>query len=730
MILSFAIFLTFFSAPVSTTAFTTAGVHPNSHPTGEANYTSAFGGNRPLLNLTAQHGTPIGLVSRLSRSGGELPPAKKIFSPLQRGPSHGIRVGGAPAVASVSSRGSDSPGSSPAYSPGVPARGASPGRGATLHSVAPRPGEAHSKSSPGSLQRHSRSSSAWPRGRGLNTGGPLPPSLPLANLSGSPTGPSEPAPTTENYSVKQRGEEENKPPLGMISWGPIFDSMEVNRPEEKLFSSSRRAQDEEREDVRAPIDKVILAVMEANRDPAQQREAEQSEEPSDALEVEEDALEVEEYHRAMRGLTASGAQKTGNITQKLSAEFVSQEGSSSGAEEVRAPTAPRTASARPPRLPSSRRVSSSSPAISAIHDGFAKVHPVLSPRGERTLTRSSTPLRGAARDHDCTTRAQDELRELAVAEEVRTKRLFSSTHEEDSVAPPDSSHDHNLGGGRPPAPHTVTRFTSGVLRSPAHTVTRFTSGVVLPGDENVLSAVVRTVEDVSSGVAVEDFSEGAAHCSALLAVITAEERGSLVAQERGSLSPGGQAQRNNCLDGGLLVPAPSSEGNVENPAAVKSSSADEKIMEREDPSSAVQSSSTHKNHHVFSFGDFHGDYERFRGVLQAAGVASLPEGGVYTAADRQAVEWLGGGGSSSTTPSKNITVVFVGDIIDKGPQPFSIYVAIFLLQEQAELSGGRVELLLGNHEMMRMNDDFSQAGSVEEFHHEQTVDRKAWIHYW
>lgn len=77
---------------------------------------------------------------------------------------------------------------------------------------------------------------------------------------------------------------------------------------------------------------------------------------------------------------------------------------------------------------------------------------------------------------------------------------------------------------------------------------------------------------------------------------------------------------------------------------------------------------------VYAFGDFHGDYERFRGLLQGAGVAVLPADGMSGGPDKWAqVQWLGG----------NAVVVIVGDVVCRGPQPYSIYVSIAVLRELA-----------------------------------------------
>lgn len=112
-----------------------------------------------------------------------------------------------------------------------------------------------------------------------------------------------------------------------------------------------------------------------------------------------------------------------------------------------------------------------------------------------------------------------------------------------------------------------------------------------------------------------------------------------------------------------------------------------------------------ENPHTFAFGDFHGDYERFRGLLQGAGVALLPESLDNGAADRAQIQWLAG----------TSQIVIMGDVVDKGPRPFSIYTAVFVLKELAFGHGGKLHLLFGNHEQMRIGGDYSQAGSVEEF---------------
>lgn len=119
---------------------------------------------------------------------------------------------------------------------------------------------------------------------------------------------------------------------------------------------------------------------------------------------------------------------------------------------------------------------------------------------------------------------------------------------------------------------------------------------------------------------------------------------------------------------------------------------------------------------VFAFGDIHGDYTRFRGLLHASGLAYLPAS--LESLDLQSqIRWLGG----------ESVAVFVGDIVDKGKQPFSVYAAIAILKRLAEKESGKIELLFGNHDLMRMNGDVSQVGLTNiDFRYEQVVDRSVW----
>jgi hypothetical protein len=85
---------------------------------------------------------------------------------------------------------------------------------------------------------------------------------------------------------------------------------------------------------------------------------------------------------------------------------------------------------------------------------------------------------------------------------------------------------------------------------------------------------------------------------------------------------------------------------------------------------------------IFAVGDVHGDYQRLVDLLAGAGVI----GGIPPAPDR--VVWSAG----------RAVLVFTGDLIDKGPDAVGVIVMLQALQPAAAASGGRVVVLMGNHE--------------------------------
>lgn len=94
---------------------------------------------------------------------------------------------------------------------------------------------------------------------------------------------------------------------------------------------------------------------------------------------------------------------------------------------------------------------------------------------------------------------------------------------------------------------------------------------------------------------------------------------------------------------------------------------------------------------VVAIGDVHGAYERFVGMLRAAG---LTDG-------RQ--RWSGG----------RAHLVQTGDVLDRGPDSRKVVDLIRRLEREAAAAGGRVHALLGNHEFMRVVGDWRYVSAGE-----------------
>ena len=86
---------------------------------------------------------------------------------------------------------------------------------------------------------------------------------------------------------------------------------------------------------------------------------------------------------------------------------------------------------------------------------------------------------------------------------------------------------------------------------------------------------------------------------------------------------------------------------------------------------------------LIAVGDLHGDYEAFLEILRAAGV--IDARGRWSAADA--------------------TFVQTGDIADRGPDSLRIIRHLMRLQRAAARAGGRVVVLVGNHEAMNVTGD-------------------------
>jgi hypothetical protein len=85
---------------------------------------------------------------------------------------------------------------------------------------------------------------------------------------------------------------------------------------------------------------------------------------------------------------------------------------------------------------------------------------------------------------------------------------------------------------------------------------------------------------------------------------------------------------------------------------------------------------------IFAMGDVHGDYQRLVALLAGAGVI----GGIPSAPEHPV--WTGG----------RAVLVFTGDMIDKGPDAVGVLALLRALQPAAAAAGGRVVVLMGNHE--------------------------------
>lgn len=86
---------------------------------------------------------------------------------------------------------------------------------------------------------------------------------------------------------------------------------------------------------------------------------------------------------------------------------------------------------------------------------------------------------------------------------------------------------------------------------------------------------------------------------------------------------------------------------------------------------------------LFVMGDIHGEYDNLIAVLRNAGIVD-EQGG-----------WVGG----------RAHLVVVGDMLDRGPNATRVLWFLYGLERDAARKGGRVHVLLGNHEVMVMTND-------------------------
>lgn len=86
---------------------------------------------------------------------------------------------------------------------------------------------------------------------------------------------------------------------------------------------------------------------------------------------------------------------------------------------------------------------------------------------------------------------------------------------------------------------------------------------------------------------------------------------------------------------------------------------------------------------VVAVGDLHGDYEQYLRVLKANDLVD------------EKLKWQGG----------RVHFVQMGDVTDRGPDSEKIIRHLMKLEKQAKKAGGRVHVLIGNHEAMNIQTD-------------------------
>jgi len=99
---------------------------------------------------------------------------------------------------------------------------------------------------------------------------------------------------------------------------------------------------------------------------------------------------------------------------------------------------------------------------------------------------------------------------------------------------------------------------------------------------------------------------------------------------------------------------------------------------------------------ITAVGDLHGDYEAFVAILIGTGVVD------------HELHWVAGA----------MHFVQMGDVMDRGPEARRIFDLLRRLEKEAEAAGGRVHVLIGNHEMMNISGiafDYPEFVTVEQF---------------
>jgi hypothetical protein len=111
---------------------------------------------------------------------------------------------------------------------------------------------------------------------------------------------------------------------------------------------------------------------------------------------------------------------------------------------------------------------------------------------------------------------------------------------------------------------------------------------------------------------------------------------------------------------------------------------------------------------IVAVGDLHGDYGAWIDIARDAGLIDKKD------------RWTGG----------NTTLVQTGDIVDRGPDSLQIIRHLRKLEKEAGAAGGRVIVLVGNHEAMNVTGDlrYVDPGEFAAFRdgHSEAFRRAAW----
>jgi len=111
---------------------------------------------------------------------------------------------------------------------------------------------------------------------------------------------------------------------------------------------------------------------------------------------------------------------------------------------------------------------------------------------------------------------------------------------------------------------------------------------------------------------------------------------------------------------------------------------------------------------IVAVGDLHGDHDAWRAIAQASGVMDAKG------------RWTGG----------KTVLVQMGDIVDRGPDSLKIIRDLMRLQREAGRKGGRVHVILGNHEAMMMTGDmrYVSPGELAEFADRDSEQRRQQVY--